>query len=178
LTFVLKKNMASPLIVKMPEDNSDDLKTPTVKMPVLLQSTAEAAAPGATAPASGSAAAAAGGVMVGIIILIVISMAIPITLTVFAAKRNQPGTAHYKLMCVFLVLMWCSGIIFTPFNRGLAVRLGGLGGFAGFVGTCVMVHKGGGCGGGGCKPGQSAEELLRSLGSMVESVAGSSMTSF
>lgn len=165
--------MASPLIVKMPEDNSDDLKTPTVKMPVLLQATTEAAAPAATAPASGSAAAA-GGVIVGIIILIVISIAIPITLTVFAAKRNQPGTAHYKLMCGFLVLMWCSGIILTPINKGL----GGLGGFAGFVGTCVMVHKGGGCGGGGCKPGQSAEELLRSLGSMVESVAGSSMTSF
>ena len=132
-----------------------------VKMPVLLKEEEELPPPALT-----------GAILVLIILLVLIALAIPITLTVFAAKRNQQGTELYALMCGFLVLMWLGSALLSPIHKGL----GGLGGFVGFVGTCVMIHKGGGCGGGGCV--KSTEELFRSLGSMAGSVSGSSLSSF
>jgi len=136
-------------------------------MPVLLQ---QESLENDSNSNTGSLLAVGGGLAL-LILLAAVALALPITLTVFAAKRNQKGTKFYAWMCGFLVLMWCSGIILTPINKGL----GGVGGFAGFVGTCVMIHKGGGCGGGGCKLDKSSEEMLRSL---MTSVSGSSMTSF
>jgi len=113
--------------------------------------------------------------VVAAILLGLLSLAIPIALTVFATTRNQPGTALYKWMCGFLVLMWCSQLL-APVTMGTSF----IGGFVGLVGTIVMIAKGGGCGGAGCKPGQSGEELLRSIvGSVTGAVgSGSSFSSF
>lgn len=165
------------------------------KMPVLLQSegsndTDQGAADGADQGGSGgaegsdgsdagSALGALGGMLALAVVLGILALAIPITLTIFATKRNQPGTELYKWVCGFLVLMWCSQLL-APINASVA----NIGGLIGLVGTIVMVAKGGGCGGAGCKPGQSGEELLRSIvGSVAGSVAGSvssgsSLTSF
>ena len=101
--------------------------------------------------------------VVAAILLGLLSLAIPIALTVFATTRNQPGTALYKWMCGFLVLMWCSQLL-APVTMGTSF----IGGFVGLVGTIVMIAKGGGCGGCGCAPGQS--------GFLV--VSGSSLSSF
>ena len=165
------------------------------KMPVLLQSEGsndteqgggsndteqggrsnDAAQKGSDGSDAGSALGALGGMLALAVVLGILALAIPITLTIFATKRNQPGTELYTLMCGFLVLMWCSQLL-TPVGASVA----GIGGFIGLVGTIVMVAKGGGCGGGGCKPGQSGEELIRSIvGSVAGSVSsGSSLTSF
>lgn len=137
-------------------------------MPVLLQQQ------NAAGDAAAGDAAAAGGSVVGLLVAALVAalviLAINITLTIFAVKRNQKGTELYGWMCGFLVLLWCSQLLAPVSSHAAAI-----GGFTGFVGTCVMVHMGGKCGGGGCKPGQSGEEMLRSL---AASVAGSSMTSF
>lgn len=147
----------------MPKLSEED-SPPVVKMPVLLQQQNDAAAAGGSVVGLLVAALVAGLVMLGI----------NITLTVFAVKRNQKGTELYGWMCGFLVLLWCSQLLAPVSSHAAAI-----GGFTGFVGTCVMVHMGGKCGGGGCKPGQSGEEMLRSLAASVAgSVAGSSMTSF
>lgn len=154
------------------------------KMPVLLQSqgsndTEQGGGSNDTAQKgdgdAGSALGALGGMLALAVVLGILALAIPITLTIFATKRNQPGTELYTLMCGFLVLMWCSQLLA---NATMGISL--IGGFIGLVGTIVMIAKGGGCGGAGCKPGQSGEELLRSIvGSVAGSVSsGSSLTSF
>lgn len=170
--------------VAMPTNwvNTIATKLPLVgpKMPVLLQSeeadgSDAAAQKGSDGSDAGSALGSLGGMLALAVVLGILALAIPITLTIFATKRNQPGTELYTLMCGFLVLMWCSQLL-APVGASLA----GIGGFIGLVGTIVMIAKGGGCGGGGCKPGQSGEELLRSIvGSVAGSVSsGSSLTSF
>jgi len=164
------------------EDNEEVVVTPTnwvniiatklpligPKMPVLLQSEGADGSEGEGGESSdaGFAIGALGGWLALALVLSLLALAIPVTLTIFAAKRNQPGTELYTWMCAFLVLMWCSQLL-APVTSSF---VGIVGGFAGFVGTIVMIAKGGGCGGAGCKPGQSGEELLRSI---VRSVAGS-----
>jgi len=148
------------------------------KMPVLLQSEGadDSEGEGGESNDVGFAIGALGGWLALAVVLSLLALAIPVTLTIFAAKRNQPGTGLYKWMCMFLVLMWCSQLL-APVTSSF---VGIVGGFAGFVGTIVMIAKGGGCGGAGCKLGQSGEELLRSIvGSVTGAVgSGSSFSSF